>query len=387
MEDKKSKKILMVNGILHGHFQGSVELVRDLVSLGHKVTCYVLDEFGERIKGVPDKVVVYNVDRNEVKKQMPPNIPSFAINSYIFGRAYDQIFTLLSKDDTQYDYYIFDSFFDIKEMNKILKIPTEKFILYCSGPIFTDQDLTDPGRKNGLIYADKKYNLDLHDFVLTRYIPNKFKKLIFTSKLFHLRSENTDDTCYFMGPFIEKRKIDENFKFKKDENKKLIYISLGTIFNDQEKFYFNCIEAFKDSEEYQVIMSVGKFIDIKQFKDIPKNFSFFNYVPQTQLLNDVDIFITHGGINSTQEGLLKGIPLIVVPQQYDQFDNARRIEQLEAGISLDKNKIEITVDVLKDAVNNIIANREKYKKGIEKIVESFKEAINNRKNIYEKIFV
>ena len=365
MEDKKSKNILMVNGILHGHFTGSVELVRELVSLGHNVTCYVLDEFGERIKSVGARVFVYKVDRDELKKQMPPHFPPFAINSFVFGRAYDQIFTLLSKDDTKYDYYIFDSFFDIKEMNNILKIP----------------------RKKGLIYADKKYNLDLHDFVQTHYIPNKFKKLIFTSKLFHLRAENTDDTCYFMGPNIEKRKIDENFKFTKDKNKKLIYISLGTIFNNQEKFFFKCIEAFKDSEEYQVIISIGKFIDINEFKDVPKNISIFPYVPQTQLLTDVDIFITHGGINSIQEGLSAGIPLIIIPQQYDQFDNAKLIEELEAGISLDRNKIEITVDALKDAVNNIIVNREKYKKGIERIVESFKEARNNRKSIYEKIFV
>ena len=54
---------------------------------------------------------------------------------------------------------------------------------------------------------------------------------------------------------------------------------------------------------------------------------------------------------------------------------------------MDRNKIEITVDALKDAVHNISINREKYKKGIERIVESFKEARNNRKSIYEKIFV
>ena len=385
MEDKKSKNILMVNGILHSHFTITVELVRELISLGHNVTCYVLDEFGERMKGVGAKLVVYNVDRNELKKELPPHVPPFAINALIFGRAYDQIFTLLSKDDTKYDYYAFDSFFDIKEMNKILKIPSDKFVLLCDTPIFTDQDFTEPGRKTGLKYADKKYNLDLHDFVQIHYIPNKFKKLIFTSKLFHLRVENTDDTCYFIGPNIEKRKIDESFTFKKDKNKKLIYISLGTIFNFQEQFFSTCIEAFKDSEEYQVIISVGKAIDIKQFKDIPKNISIFSYVPQTQLLPDVDIFITHGGINSVQEGVSAGIPLIVIPQKYDQFDNAKRIEELEAGLSLDKNKI--TVDLLKDAVNKIMVNREKFKKGVERIDESFKEARNNRKNIYEKIFV
>ena len=387
MKVKKSKNILVINGILHGHFTGSVELVKELISLGHNVTCYVLDEFGERIKDIGAKVVIYSIDRNEIKKEIPPNFPPPAFVSFIFGRAYDKIFTLLSKDDTKFDYYIFDAFFDVKEMNKILKIPTDKFILYYSCSIFTDQDITDPGRKTGLLYANKKYNIDLHDIVQTCYIPNKFKKLIFTSKLFHLRSEKADETCYFMGPFIEKRNIDKNFKFTKDKNKKLIYISLGTIFNVQEKFYFKCIEAFKDSEEYQVILSIGKIIDIKQFKDIPKNFSIFPYIPQAQLLTDVDIFITHGGLNSIQEGLLAGVPLIVVPQQYDQFDNAKRIEQLEAGLSLDRNKIEITVDVLKEAVNNININREKYMKGIAKIVESFKESRANRKDIYEKIFV
>ena len=382
------KNILVVSGILHGHFTGSVEIVRELVSLGHNVTCYVIDQFGERMKDVGAKVVVYNVDRSDFSKILPPTAPPFAGNSLVFGRAYNEIFDLFSKDETKYDYYVFDSFFDIKEMNKILKIPDSKFVQIYTAFIFTDEyqlDLT-PQRKAGLKCADMKHNLDLHDFVQVHYIPNKFKKLILTSKLFHLRSENTDDNCYFMGPYIEKRKKDENFKFQKDKNKKLIFISLGTIFNKNDNFYETCIEAFKDSEEYQVIMSVGQFINMKQFTDTPKNISVFSYVPQTQLLPDVDIFITHGGLNSTQEGLSSGIPLIVIPQRYDQFDNARRVEQLEAGIFLDKNKNKITVDVLKNAVHDIVANREKYKKGVDKIIESFDEARNNRKNIYAKIF-
>jgi len=75
MEDKKSKNILVVSGILHSHFTITVELVRELISLGHNVTYYVLDEFGERMKGVRAKLVVYNVDRNELKKNCLPMFP------------------------------------------------------------------------------------------------------------------------------------------------------------------------------------------------------------------------------------------------------------------------------------------------------------------------
>ena len=390
MENKKSKNILVVSGVLHGHFTGSVEIVRELSSLGHNVTVYVLDDFKDRMKDVGAKVVAYKADGSDYKKFFPPQAPPApASNVILFGRSFEAVITLLSKDETKYDYYVFDSFFDIKEMNKIFKFPLDKYVLIYTSHIFTDEDQLDVTRmrKIGFKSLNEKYNLNFHEFVEVHYIPNKFKKLILTSKLFHYKSENCDETCYFMGPNIEKRKFDENFKFKKDKNKKLIYVSCGTIFNNADNYYKTCIEAFKDSDEYQLIMSVGKPTDISQFKDIPKNISIYNYVPQTQLLPEVDIFITHGGLNSTQESLLCGIPLIVIPQKYDQFDNARKIEQLKAGIFIDKNKTKITVDVLRDAVKNIIENREKYKKGVDLINKSFIEARDNRKNIYEQIFV
>jgi len=390
MEKNKTKNILLVSGIQPGHFTGSVEIVRELLSLGHNVTCYVLDEYEERMKDTGAKVIAYKVDRNEIKKLRPPNTLPIIDNVFLFGRSLENIISLLSKDETKYDYYIFDSFFEINEMNKILKLPLDKFVLIYVSNIFTDEDMLDVTefRKMGFKRLNEKYNLNFHDFVEVYYTPNKFKKLILTSKLFLYKSENCDNTCYFLGPNIEKRKFDKNFKFQKDKNKKLIYVSCGTIFNTDINLYKTCIETFKDSDEYQLIITVGQYIDInKEFKDIPKNISIFNYVPQSQIFSDIDIFISHGGFNSIHETLLCGIPPIIIPQKYDQFDTARKIEQLEAGIFIDKKKTEINPNVLKDAVNNIVANREKYKKGVDLIKKSLIEARNNRKNIYEKIFV
>ena len=56
--EKKSKKILVINGILNGHFTCSVEIVRELAAIGHDVTCYVLDEFANRLNDIPVKKVV-----------------------------------------------------------------------------------------------------------------------------------------------------------------------------------------------------------------------------------------------------------------------------------------------------------------------------------------
>ena len=132
-------------------------------------------------------------------------------------------------------------------------------------------------------------------------------------------------------------------------------------------------------------MSVGNDTDMKIFKELPSNFSVFNYVVQTEVLKQTDIFITHGGLNSVQEGLLNRVFLIVIPIVNDSYDNAKMLEELEAGISL--NHKNLNVDTLRNAVNTIENNREKYQKGIEKIFNSFQEARNQRKEILEKLLV
>lgn len=381
------KKIAVLNGILHGHFTGSVEVVRELSALGHDVTCFVIDEFAKRLNDVPVKKVVYSADVSEIAKRLPPFAPPFAINSFLVGKATDVVMQLLLNDKTDYDYYIIDAFFDIEEMNKVLKLDPAKFVMLYPSFILTDENQFDNTRLIGLQETNKKYNINLHDFVGLIFTPNKLKKMILTSKFFHLRPEDTDDTCYFIGPHIEQRVVDNSFDFKKDENKKLVFISLGTIFGKDLEFYHRCIEAFRDSDEYQIIMSVGKFVDINQnFNDIPKNFSIYNYVPQTQLLPEVDVFITHAGFNSTSEGLASGAAMVLVPQAVDQFDVAKVVQKLNAGIYLNKHEIDITPDVIRKAVKDALDNREAFKKGTNEIISSFKEARNNRKALFNEVF-
>lgn len=390
-ETVKPKKIAVLNGILHGHFTGSVEVVRELEALGHDITCYVIDEFAPRLN-VPVKKIVYSADVSEIAKNLKkvdPNAPPFAINAFLLGKATDVLIELLSKDETDYDYYIIDAFFDIEEMNKVLKLDPSKFVKIYPSFVLTDENQLDitKGRLIGLQATNQKYNINLRDFVGLLFAGEKYKKLILTSKFFHLRPEDTDDTCYFIGPNIEQRNIDTSFDFKKDENKKLLFISLGTIFGKDLDFYHQCIEAFRDSEEYQVIMSVGKFVDIeKTFDNIPSNFTIYNYVPQTQLLPEVDVFITHAGFNSTSEGLASGAAMVLVPQAVDQFDVARVVEKLNAGIALNKHEIHITADIIKKAVDDAYANKENFRKGTEEILDSFEAARNDRKAIYAKVF-
>ncbi|MBQ6211470.1 MAG: hypothetical protein IJJ57_01085 [Ruminococcus sp.] len=387
MSKTPGKKIAVLNGILHGHFTGSVEVVRELSALGYDVTCFVTEEFADRLNDIPVKKVVYSADVSEVAKRLPSYAPPFAINSFMVGRATYEVIELLMKDETDYDYYIVDAFFDIEEMNKVLKRDPSKFVMIYPSFILTDENQFDNARLVGLQWTSQHYNINLRDFVGLIFTPNNFKKLVLTSRFFHLRPEDTDDKTYFIGPHIEQRVTDTNFSFKKDENKKLLFISLGTIFGRDLEFYHRCIEAFRDSDEYQVLMSVGKFVDIeKTFTDIPSNFTIYNYVPQTQLLPEVDVFITHAGFNSTSEGMASGAAMVLVPQAVDQFDVARVVEKLGAGIALNKHEVDITTDMIRKAVDDAYNNRDSFKEGVKKIIDSFADARNDREAIYAEVF-
>ena len=51
------------------------------------------------------------------------------------------------------------------------------------------------------------------------------------------------------------------------------------------------------------------------------------FVPQAQLLPVCDAVISHGGSGTTLAALAHGLPLVLVPQGADQFDNAARAER------------------------------------------------------------
>ncbi|TDC65647.1 glycosyltransferase [Streptomyces hainanensis] len=54
-------------------------------------------------------------------------------------------------------------------------------------------------------------------------------------------------------------------------------------------------------------------------------------VPQPLLLEEADLFVTHGGYNSLRESIRTGTPVAVLPQFGDQPHNARRAVELGLG--------------------------------------------------------
>lgn len=62
------------------------------------------------------------------------------------------------------------------------------------------------------------------------------------------------------------------------------------------------------------------------------------YLPFSQLLPHSAAIIHHGGVGTTSQALRAGVPQVVVPMAFDQFDNAERVCKLECGSWLPMNR-------------------------------------------------
>jgi UDP:flavonoid glycosyltransferase YjiC (YdhE family) len=83
---------------------------------------------------------------------------------------------------------------------------------------------------------------------------------------------------------------------------------------------------------HRVIVSMGPQHEQLRLAD---NMTGAEFLPQTSLLPQVDLVITHGGNNTVTESLYFGKPMVVLPLFWDQYDNAQRIAETGLGARLD----------------------------------------------------
>ena len=197
--------------------------------------------------------------------------------------------------------------------------------------------------------------------------------IVYTSPEFQPCADTFSDKYAFVGPSI---RPSENCIQKTKE--KLIYISMGTVVNDMLDFYKSCISAFQDTE-YQVILSVGNLVEIGQLGILPENITAFPYVDQIAVLKQADVFVTHCGMNSVNESLYFGVPMVMFPQTSEQSGVANRVLQVGAGVKLEK----ISEVGLRKVVDCLIQDKS-YKNNANIISDGFRKC-SGAKGAAEKI--
>jgi len=347
----------------HGHTNPTLGVVRELVARGHEVLYYSYNSFKEKIEGAGATFV--SCDEFDAEQHIDPKDAKRVGSDLAFSTKL-LVDTTLALDDMvckemerlQPDCIVADSMAVWgKAVALKLGIPfvssTTTFAFNKHSAQIMKQSLS---QLFGMIFSMPKINKDIKRLQDKGYpvksvldiIQNdeNTHTVVYTSPQFQPCADTFNDKYAFVGPSI--RPVKEEITKTKD---KLIYISMGTVVNDMAGLYRKCIKAFADTD-YQVIMSVGDLVDAKELGEIPDNISVHSHVDQIAVLAKADVFLTHCGMNSVNESLYYGVPLVMYPQTSEQGGVANRVMQVGAGVMLEKTSPEAVREAVEKVLND-----------------------------------
>lgn len=150
------------------------------------------------------------------------------------------------------------------------------------------------------------------------------------------------------------RSSDESWELPEDiagGDGKLIYLSLGSLGSADVGLMQGLIDTLAGTP-HRCIVSMGPLHDQIE---LAAGMSGAEFLPQTSLLPEVDLVITHGGNNTIVESLHNGKPMIVLPLFWDQHDNAQRIDETGFGARL--STYGHTPEELTSAIDRLLADQ------------------------------
>ena len=349
-------KAIFLNFPAHGCINSLLGTVSELVNRGQKIIYYCTEEFRTKIEQTgaefrPYKGVInaFKIENNDLSKALELNI-EMTVDKLVHNLE------AVRKENP--DYIVHDSLCTWgKQMAAILGCPSinlmhsfpitkssfsfskEMASLLAKVSFYKIKNKLKPNSPKKILKQKYNINLSIADTMINRENLN----IVYTSRHIAPDSFQSKKDFVFVGPSLFFKKEQSNFPFGKLKGKKVVYISLGTLHNDNSAFYDMCIKAFRGSE-YIVVISTGFQININDFSDYPDNFIIRQSLPQQVLLKQVDLFITHSGMNSVNEAICHGVSMLLLPHQFEQQLIARRVEEMGLGRLMNIKKL--TPDML-----------------------------------------
>ncbi len=203
--------------------------------------------------------------------------------------------------------------------------------------------------------------------------------LVFTSRLVQPYARLFDDSYRFLGACADETPRDVAALLAGAGDKPLVYVSLGTSFNERPDFFRTCIAAF-DGMPWHAVLSIGQRVDPGHLGPVPPNVVLATHVPQVELLKRAALFVSQGGMSSINESLLLGVPLLLYPQTVELAINARRISKLGAARRLDGGRLDAAT--LRREVARMLTD-ERAVQAARRLGQSYREAGGQRRGADE----
>ncbi|WP_063788361.1 macrolide-inactivating glycosyltransferase [Streptomyces chattanoogensis] len=343
MTDQKQVKrahIAMFSIAAYGHVNPSLEVIRELVARGHRVTYAIPPRLKEEVAATGAEPVPYRTtlpspdsDPSAWGTTLLDNVEPFlddaiqALPQLIEAYQGDEP-DLVLHDITSYPARVLAHRWGVPAISLSPNLVAwDGYEEEVAEPMWAEPRATERGRA---YYA--KFTDWLAENGITQH-PDPFvgrpaRSIVLIPKALQPHADRVDETVHsFVGACQGDRTAQGGWE-RPANAERVLLVSLGSSFTKQPDFYRECVKAFGGLPGWHVVLQVGKHVTADELGEVPDNVEVHHWVPQLAILREADAFITHAGAGGSQEGLATATPMVAVPQAVDQFGNADTLQGL-----------------------------------------------------------
>ncbi|MGC0328863.1 MGT family glycosyltransferase [Streptomyces sp. SAI-170] len=360
--------IAMFSIAAHGHVNPSLEVIRELVARGHRVTYAIPPIFAEKVAATGAEVKPWNStlptpddDPSAWGTTLLDNVEPF-LNDAVQAlpqliEAYDgDEPDLVIHDITSYPARVLAHRWGVPAISLSPNLVAWKgYEQEVAEPMWEEPKKTERGRAYYARFENwlKDNGIDLHP---DPFMGRPDRSLVLIPKALQPHADRVDETVYtFVGACQGDRSNEGDWQ-RPAGAEKVVLVSLGSSFTKQPAFYRECVKAFAGLPGWHVVLQIGRSVDPSELGEIPGNVEVHSWVPQLAILKQADLFVTHAGAGGGQEGLATATPMIAVPQAVDQFGNADMLQGL--GVARHLPTEEATAEALRTTALALIDDPE-----------------------------
>ncbi|MFE5911793.1 macrolide-inactivating glycosyltransferase [Streptomyces wedmorensis] len=359
--------IAMFSIAAHGHVNPSLEVIRELVARGHRVSYAVPASFAEKVAETGADPVVYTStlptddDPDAWGTELIDNLEPFLADAVQALPQLADAFDgdrpdLVLHDITSYPAPVLAHTWGVPALSLWPNlVPWEGYEEEVAEPTFAELKASPRGKAYYARFEEwlAGHGIDTHP---DRFVARPRRAVVLIPKALQPHADRVDESVYRFVGACQGARTDQGEWRRPAGAGKVLLVSLGSSFTKQPGFYRDCVEAFGGLPGWHVVLQIGKFVDPAELGDLPANVEAHAWVPQLAVLREADAFITHAGAGGSQEGLATATPMVAVPQAVDQFGNAAMLESL--GVARHLPMEEVSPARLREAVLALVDDPE-----------------------------
>ncbi|MET9551627.1 macrolide-inactivating glycosyltransferase [Streptomyces sp. NPDC006645] len=374
MTSPQRAHIAMFSIAAHGHVNPSLEVIRELVARGHRVSYAIPASFAEKVAATGAEPVIYTStipmddDPDAWGTELIDNLEPFLDDGTQALPQLAELFEgdrpdLVISDITSYPAPLLAHRWGVPYLqlspNMVAWEGYDEEVAAAQ-----DAQLAESERGRAYVARFQAW-LDENDMnlPLSRFVVHPDRAIVLIPKALQLFADRVDESVYTFVGACQGERADQGEWARPAGAEKVLLVSLGSANTKQPDFYRACVEAFGGLPGWHVVLQIGKFVDPSELGEIPGNIEVRPWVPQLAILKQADAFITHAGAGGSQEGLATGTPMVAVPLAVDQFGNADTLVRL--GVACRLSMEDATAEALREAVTTLVADPEVARRGEE----------------------